>query len=146
VIERQSGDGGNRTHEKVLPRESSGYVYFILDLARPEVKIGHTINLEERCRHLSRQHPDRDLRLIGYFRGGVDHEQALHQRFASGALGHEWFRWDTPGLEDFASDASTFEAFFWPSPADGWPGDVMPDGSMSDFSQRVLEFYAEVSA
>lgn len=123
-----------------FPAPSAGYVYFILDHAADplEVKIGHTVDLHGRRRALQRQYPERRLTLFGYFRGGLNHERALHRRFADGALGHEWFRWDTPGLQDFAHDAATFDAF--------WPEGVMPDGSMSDFSERILSFYAEVPA
>lgn len=71
------------------PRPSP-LVYFLLDEWRGALKIGKSVNVEERQRRLETGHPD-DLRLLAAVSGD---ERAFHRRFAEYRVRREWFRYE----------------------------------------------------
>ncbi|HVJ27452.1 MAG TPA: GIY-YIG nuclease family protein [Vicinamibacterales bacterium] len=123
LSEAKSGDGGNRTHGRVLPTIQSidGWVYFITwgcDLKQP-IKIGFAENPDKRREQLQVAHPER-LHILADFMCDRGMEGRLHKRFAEGHIRGEWFRADTPGLHDFISDALHFDAFPWDTESLAW--------------------------
>jgi len=73
---------------KAIIRKES-WVYFI-KAENGLIKIGTTTHLKERLKQLQRMSPVK-LELIIAIEGGVDKEQALHQRFEKCRSHGEWF-------------------------------------------------------
>jgi hypothetical protein len=55
------------------------------------IKIGYSGDPKRRLVNLQSATPD-ELRLLGSFQGGLEHEAALHKKFAAHQLKNEWFR------------------------------------------------------
>jgi hypothetical protein len=106
-------------------------VYFMVnvDEARGPIKIGFSMDPEDRARRLGRV-LKRRLSPSAPIPGGMGVEGVLHQRFAEGRLHGEWFDYETPGLHGFISDALLFEGF--------WPEDKESPGIL-----RVLDVLRE---
>jgi hypothetical protein len=68
-------------------------IYFTQDTVTKAVKIGYSKNPKNRRAGLqsSNAHP---LVLLGEMHGGLEHERALHEKFASFRLHGEWFKGD----------------------------------------------------
>jgi hypothetical protein len=64
------------------------------------IKIGHTSNLSTRAYHLGGWR-----HLIGWARGDLNDEQAIHDRLAGHAVrGHEWYPEDDPQVLHIVND------------------------------------------
>lgn len=86
-------------------------IYFMqVGVTLGPVKIGYAEDPEQRRRTLQTAHAER-VHIIAMVPGDRARERRLHARFAEGRLNGEWFRWDTPGLQDFLSDAIHVEGF-----------------------------------
>jgi len=94
-------------------------IYFARIETKGNVKIGYTDdnNVDRRLDELRRAHGD--VFFDALLPGNLAGEQALHRRFAEGHLGHEWFRADTPGLQQLISWAIHNEALM--SVKGTWP-------------------------
>jgi hypothetical protein len=88
-------------------------IYFIqAGEQRGPIKIGHTEGphmLRSRLNVLQIGNPE-VLHLVTTLPGGLERERVLHERFAAGHMRGEWFRWDTPGLQEFIYEAVQAEA------------------------------------
>ena len=87
-------------------------IYFIQAGDRPgPIKIGYTEgDPKTRLARLQTAHAV-PLYLIATMPGDMAREKRLHARFAKGRMLGEWFRHDTPGLQDLLSAAIHFEGF-----------------------------------
>ena len=79
---------------KTLP--ASGYVYFIQSEADGCIKIGHTRTTVQHRKTILQIGSSSRLRILGALPGTDEDERAMHLRFASLRLHHEWF---SPGEE-----------------------------------------------
>lgn len=96
-----------------LKQRYSSYVYFVkADGPESPVKIGLSNDPDTRVKTLQAASPER-LYVIATMPGDAWVEKRLHERFAEGRLGGEWFRRDTPGLDDLIGDAMHFEGLPW---------------------------------
>lgn len=77
----------------------SGCVYFIQAQDGGPIKIGAADRPEERMRDMQCGNPA-PLVLLATM-PGRGNEKRLHERFARGRVRGEWFRADTPGLQEF---------------------------------------------
>jgi hypothetical protein len=68
-------------------------IYFIHNQATGAIKIGYSKNAKKRLASLQTATPHQ-LVLLGTVQGGLEHEAALHERFAQYALQGEWFKGD----------------------------------------------------
>lgn len=93
-------------------------VYFIQQGLDGPIKIGLARNPDARRDQLQTGHAEH-LYLRAVRRGEADLERWLHARFAEGRLRGEWFRADTPGLDDAMHDADLRE--FFPEDYEGRP-------------------------
>ena len=71
-------------------------IYFIKNKADAVIKIGYSKNAKKRLANLQTANPH-ELVLLGTIQGGLEHEAALHERFARSMLQGEWFRGDILG-------------------------------------------------
>lgn len=90
-----------------------GYVYLIaetsavtrgVDMLWGYGKIGFSTNPPARVPELQTGNP-RPLRLMGYKRGTVEDEAALHQKYIANNILQEWFRLTPAMVAEFPSDA-----------------------------------------
>lgn len=72
-------------------RNRGCWVYFIQHGTDGPIKIGCALNVRSRVRALQEWNPV-PLRLLGYCHGHLNHERALHKRFAEHRVRGEWFR------------------------------------------------------
>lgn len=84
------GDPWTRVPD-TAPLEESGYYYFIHAPDVGMVKIGYSIDPEERLLSLQIGSPCK-LYLIAKYPGDVEDERALHARFSSYRSHGEWFK------------------------------------------------------
>ncbi len=87
-------------------------IYFVQAGQRGPVKIGyveHPSGMDRRLDSLQIGNCEQ-LYLVTSLPGGLDREREFHRRFAEGRLRGEWFRWDTPGLQELMYDAVQAEA------------------------------------
>lgn len=87
-------------------------IYFIQSGVEGPIKIGFAMtrsDCDRRLRILQIGNPEH-LFLRGVLGGDMKRERTLHQRFHDGRIRGEWFRPDTPGLDDLISDALDEEA------------------------------------
>jgi YspA, cpYpsA-related SLOG family/Meiotically up-regulated gene 113 len=68
-------------------------IYFVQNTVTRAIKIGYSKNAKKRLDSLQTATPDK-LALLGTIQGGLEHEAALHERFAGYALQGEWFKGD----------------------------------------------------
>jgi hypothetical protein len=73
-----------------------GAVYGIRDDVARRIKIGHSVDILRRIVQLQTGSSNR-LRVVTFFAGTRDHEQAIHECFEDRRLGGEWFD-DSDGL------------------------------------------------
>ena len=86
-------------------------IYFLqAGVALSPVKIGYTADIDQRRKTLQAGNAER-LYIVASIPGDEQCERRLHERFANGRLLGEWFRPDTPGLQELISDAIHFEGF-----------------------------------
>lgn len=73
-------------------KATTGFVYFVREVGEDgPVKIGWARDPAVRFRGLQGGNP-RGLRLLGYKRGTIADEHALHRRFRDALIRGEWFR------------------------------------------------------
>jgi T5orf172 domain len=94
-------------------------IYFARIELKGDVKIGYTddTSVDRRLTELRRHYGD--VFFDALMPGNLADEQRLHRQFADGHLGHEWFRADTPGLQQAISDAIQREAML--TVTEKWP-------------------------
>ena len=83
------------------PSSKGGYVYFV-GASRGDIKIGYSKNPWARVRDMQTSN-NKELRLLGSFRGTRADETKLHQQFSDINVRGEWFK-RTPELLDFIED------------------------------------------
>ena len=93
-----------------LEKSKSEFVYFAQDKYSKFVKIGRTLNIENRMRDLSRSNSGK-LDLLGYIpcENSKQLESAMHKFYKTKRVKGEWFRLseeDISGLTKRAADAS----------------------------------------
>jgi hypothetical protein len=80
------------------------FVYAIYCPNKNEVKIGYATDPLKRLASLQTGTTDR-LDLLFTFRGGLEEEKQLHERFKTQRISGEWFSYDTPFSESITSFA-----------------------------------------
>lgn len=78
---------------------NKGYVYFIVDYNKKEVKIGYSKHPQQRLKELSTSYPGK-LELAKVIPGTVKDERKYHQIFCHSKICREWFTL-TPEIEEF---------------------------------------------
>ena len=78
---------------------NKGYVYFIVDYNKKEVKIGYSKHPQQRLKELSTGYPGK-LELAKVIPGTVKDERKYHQIFCHSKICREWFTL-TPEIEEF---------------------------------------------
>jgi hypothetical protein len=68
-------------------------IYFIKDSFTLAIKIGYSAKPANRLETLQASNPY-PLILLGTIQGGLEHERAYHQRFATCQINREWFKGD----------------------------------------------------
>lgn len=73
--------------------EANGMIYFIRGVHTGRIKIGTSINPEQRLRSLQTGSPE-PLEMMGVIQGGPKEEKILHKRFKRFGMHGEWFKPD----------------------------------------------------
>jgi hypothetical protein len=96
--------------------QSPGYVYFVLDAAAEQIKIGHAKDPHARHRSLQVGNPN-EIHLLGWIarRVPIALERELHERFAAFRVRGEWFEC-VHEIVDYIRDNRDPA---WPSPPPG---------------------------
>ena len=89
--------------EIIKPRKAykykrNKYVYFIGEGKNKPVKIGISMNPQDRLRALQTSNPE-PLNILGMFYGWIKEESMLHEKYADYRLNGEWFSWND-GIEN----------------------------------------------
>lgn len=88
-------------------------IYFVqAGLSKGPIKIGYVESLSMMSQRLTALQVGNSevLSLVTTLPGGMDRERELHAQFAEGRLRGEWFRWDTPGLQEVIQQGADDEA------------------------------------
>lgn len=87
-------------------------IYFVQAGQRGPVKIGYVESpnmMDQRLRFLQTGNPE-PLYVVTSLPGDLVRERELHAQFAEGRIRGEWFRWETPGLQDLIAEGVEAEA------------------------------------
>jgi hypothetical protein len=87
-------------------------IYFVqAGAARGPIKIGYVeaSNMMDQRLRVLRTGNAEPLYLIATLPGDLDREREFHKRFGEGRIRGEWFRWDTPGLQELIDEAMEAE-------------------------------------
>jgi hypothetical protein len=102
-------------------------IYFIKDTVTLAVTIGYSKDAKKRLAHLQTATPHQ-LSLLGAIQGGLEHEAAYHERFATYRLQGEWFKGDVlpEVLGIIPKDAVGLLSLQRLRPDDFWHGTCFP--------------------
>jgi hypothetical protein len=107
------------TEEEIMrPYRDALSVYF-MKYGDALVKIGYSGNIPKRLVHIQSFCP-LPVTLLGWMRGGPNHELALHKKFAESRSHGEWFHLTPDIAEYIATNANT-----WPAPVAIYPQAAM---------------------
>ena len=79
-------------------RDRQSYIYFLYAEKANAIKIGYSVNLEERFTEIQ-SHNAEDLDLLKVVSGDLQWEKALHKQFRKYRLHHEWYVLNTELLD-----------------------------------------------
>jgi hypothetical protein len=77
--------------KRLRPAETPVWIYFVQAGPGGPIKVGWTLDIEQRLGSLRVDNPE-ELTLLATAHGGLDVEQRLHQIFESTRIRGEWFR------------------------------------------------------